>query len=159
DIACVAHAMRDAMRATSADGATGDWGLWFIPLIAEYDGPFYTEEPMPADFQERKVVDQIRADLGVQVEVTNPRSGAGGLVYQYRGPRTLLLIVIARWADVGRAALQALWDRAGDRRLNRINKMREFSAGMACLQPVEVYPGFLNMVQWKNLAEPDAPGE
>jgi hypothetical protein len=159
DIACVAHAMRDAMRATAADGVTGDWGLWFMPLIAEYDGPFYTEEPMPADFQERKVVEQIRADLGAQVEVTNPRSGAGGLVYQYRGPRALLLIVIARWADVGRATLQALWGRAQDRGLNRINKVREFSAGIACLQPVEVYPGFLNVVQWKNLVEPDAPGE
>lgn len=160
DIACVAHAMRDAMRATAADGATGDWGLWFMPLIAEYDGPFYTEEPMPAGFQERKVVEQIHADLGAQVEVTNPRSGAGGdLIYQYRGPRALLMIVIARWADVGRAALQSLWDRAESLGLKRIDQMKEFSSGMACVQPAEVYPGFLNVVQWEKLVEPDKPGE
>ena len=105
----VAHALRDAMHATIDDGTTADWGLWLMPLIASYDGVFYTEEPMPGDFQERKVVEQIRADLGVEVEVTNPRTGAGGdLIYQYRGPRALLLVVIARWADVGRAELQAL---------------------------------------------------
>ncbi|MDX2044369.1 MAG: hypothetical protein SF097_24380 [Acidobacteriota bacterium] len=160
DIACVAHALRDAMHATIEDGTMADWGLWFMPLIAGYDGTFYTEEQTPGDFQERKVVEQIRADLGVEVEVTNPKTDANGnLVYQYRGPRTLLLIVIARQTDTGRAALQALWERAAFLGLKRINQMREFSAGTACIQPMEVYPGFLNSIQWQKLTEPADPGE
>ena len=160
DIACVAHALRDAMHATIEDGTTADWGLWLAPLIAGYDGVFYSEEPMSGDFQERKVVEQIRADLGVEVEVTNPRTGAGGdLIYQYRGPRALLLIVIARRTDVGRAELQALWERAEFLGLKRLKQMREFSAGAACIQPMEVYPGFLNTVQWQKLTEPSDPGQ
>ncbi len=162
DIACVAHALRDVMHATIEDERTADWGLWLMPLIASYDGVFYTEEPMPGDFQERKVVEQIRADLGVEVEVTNPRTGASGdLIYQYRGPRALLLIVIARWTEVGRAELQALWERAEFLGLKRLRQIREFSAGTgtACVQPMEVYPGFLNSIQWQKLTEPSEPGE
>jgi hypothetical protein len=160
DIACVAHALRDTMHATIKDGTLADWGLWLVPLIAGYDGAFYTEEPMPGDFQERKVIEQIRADLGVEAEVANPRTGAGGdLIYNYRGPRALLLIVIARSTGLGRSALQALWERAEYLGLKRLRQMREFTTGTACAQPIELYPGFLPTIQWQKLNEPTDPGE
>ncbi len=160
DIACVAHALRDVMHSTNKAGTTADWGLWLMPLIAGYDGTYYTEEPMPVDFQEQKIVEQIRTDLGFEVDVTNPRTRASGdLIYQYRGPRALLLIVIARWTDVGRSSLQALWERAEYLGLKRLRQMREFTAGTACVQPLEAYPGFLNTLQWQKLTEPSEPGE
>jgi hypothetical protein len=161
DAACVARALREAIHAQAHEGGDVDRGLWIIPLLAIYDGTFYTEEPiLPADFRPDQTIQQIRADIGVQAVIQNPRTGPDGrLVFGYKGPRAMLLIVMARWADVGRAAVQALWERAEFFGVRRLEQAKGFSSGLASLPPVEVYPGFLNPIQWKSLEEPQDPTE
>ncbi|MBZ5538178.1 MAG: hypothetical protein LAO31_19670 [Acidobacteriia bacterium] len=162
DAACVARAMKDAMHAQSLEGDDVDRGLWIFPVVAQYDGTFFTEQPIsPTAFQPNETIRRIRSDsdVGAQVGIQNPHVSAdGNLVFQYRGPRMILLIVIARWADLGRAAVQSLWERAEFLGIRRIDQMRAYSSGLATLLPIEVYPGFLNPVRWQKLAERDSRG-
>jgi hypothetical protein len=158
DAACVARALREVMHAQSPEGEDIDRGLWIVPLLATYDGTFFTEEPiLPSNFQLADTIQQIRADIGVQAQavVQDPRTGYDGrLIFGYRGPRSMLLIVIARWADVGRAAVQALWERTDYLGVQRIEQMKGFSSGLASFSPIEVYPGFVNSVRWTKMQEP-----
>jgi hypothetical protein len=159
DAACVARALRDVIHAQSPEGEDIDRGLWIVPLLATYDGTFFTEEPIvPSNFQLADTIQQIRADIGVQAQavVQDPRTGYDGrLIFGYRGPRSMLLIVIARWADVGRAAVQALWERTDYLGVQRIEQMKGFSSGLATFSPIEVYPGFVNSVRWTKLQQSD----
>lgn len=161
DASCVARAMSEVVHTGETRGSGVEWGLWVIPLLANYDGLFYTEEPIvPKDFDTEKTIQKIRFDVGdqAQVAVTAPKVGSDGqLNFDYRGPRSMLLIVIARSADIGRDAIEALWDRTEYRGLQRLDQMKSFSAGLASFKPIEVYPGFLNGVQWKSLDPPDDP--
>lgn len=161
DAACVARALREVVHSEIIGGKGVDWGIWICPLIANYDGTFYTEEPiLPTDFNPRETIKRVRSDIGAEVVVQDPHAGPGGhLVFRYRGPRALLLIIIARWTDVGRAATEALWERAEYLGLHRIEEMRASSSRLSTLPPIEVYPGFLNSIEWKTLQESDDPNE
>lgn len=159
DAACVARALRDAVHAQSQDGEDVGRGLLIIPLFTNYDGTFYTEEPItPNNFQSAETIQQIRADIGKQAVIQDPRLGNDGrLVFGYQGPRAMLLIVIARWADLGRDAVQALWDRTSEVGVQRIDQMKDFSSGVSIFSPIEVYPGFISPVNWQSLKELDNP--
>lgn len=159
DAACVARALREVIHTQSPEGNDLDRGLWVIPLLANYDGTFYTEEPIfPTNFNAEDTIKQVRADIGVNAVVQNPGTGSDGrLQFKYQGPRSMLLIVIARWADVGRASVQALWERAEYLGVKRVEEMKQFSSELACFTPIEVYPGFLNQVRWDKLRSADDP--
>ena len=160
DADCVAKALRDFVNPQSSKGDDVGRGLWIIPVMATYDGKFYTEEPIvPTNFQTKETIDRIRSDIGVEAVVQAPRTEADGLVFTYQGPRAMLLIVLARWADVGRAAVQAVWERASLNSIDRLEQIKGFSSRLGILKPLEVYPGFLNSVQWKTLQESDKPDE
>jgi hypothetical protein len=161
DAACVARSLKEVVhdRATTGEGL--DTGIWVMPLLANYDGVFYTEEQIvPADFRPEETIKQVRVDVETEAVIQNPHTGSDGrLEFNYRGPRALLLIVIARWSDVGRNAVQALWERSEYLSVRRIEEMKRFSSGTATFSPIELYPGFLNQVKWKTLQEPQNPSE
>lgn len=157
DAACVA---RSLVNWVHGGDTSEDRGVWLVPLVAPYDGTFYTEEAIaPGNFRSQEAIDKIRADIPLDVLIENPQQGPGGnLVYKYRGPRALLLIVLAKKSDVGRAAIQALWERAEYMNVRQMGELRNYSGGIAALTPIEVGPGFLNKVRWSNLREADEPG-
>ncbi|HKO60516.1 MAG TPA: hypothetical protein VJV03_05095 [Pyrinomonadaceae bacterium] len=158
DAACVA---RSLVRWLHGGDTSEDRGVWLVPLIAPYDGTFFTEEAIaPGNFRSDDAIQRIRADIPLDVSIQNPQSGAAGnLVYQYRGPRSLLLIVLAKKSEIGRAAIQALWERAEYMNVKQIKgELREYAGGVAALTAIEVAPGFLNKVSWTSLRESDEPG-
>jgi hypothetical protein len=161
DAACLARALREVTHARATTGEETDTGIWIMPLLATYDGTFYTDERIaPTDFRPEETVQKIRGDINAEAVIQNPRTGSdGSLEFTYRGPRTLLLIVIARWSEVGRNAVQALWESSEYLGVKRIEEVKEFSSGMATLPPIELYPGFLNQVKWNSLQEPQDPSE
>jgi hypothetical protein len=161
DAACVARALKEVVHNRTTTGEALDAGIWVMPLLANYNGPFYTEEQIATtDFRPEETINQIRADIEGEAVIQNPRTDSNGrLEFNYRGPRALLLIVIARWSDVGRNATQALWERSEYMSVRRIEGMKGFSSGIATFLPIELYPGFLNQVAWKNLQEPQDPSE
>jgi hypothetical protein len=161
DAACVARSLKEVVRERATMGEGIDTGIWVMPLVANYDGLFYTEEQIaPADFHPEETIEHIRTDVETEAVIQNAHSGTNGrLEFNYRGPRALLLIVIARWSDVGRNAVQALWERAEYLSVQRIEGVKGFSSRMATFSPIELYPGFLNQVKWKTLQEPQDPSE
>jgi hypothetical protein len=160
DAACVARALQSFINPQTATTEDGDRGIWIIPVVASYSGRFYTEEPItPSDFRSKDTIDKVRSDIDVEAVVQDPRTESNSLVFTYNGPRTLLLIVLARWANVGRAAVQALWERTSLNSIARLKQVKGFSSLTGALEPIEVYPGFLNTVQWKTLKESDEPGD
>ncbi len=157
DAACVA---RSFVNAIHSNDSSDDRGLWFIPLVAPYDGPFFTEELIaPGGFHSDDAIQKVRSDIAIDASIQNPQTGYGGkLVYNYKGPRSLLLIVLAKKSAVGRAAIQALWERADYLNIKQVTEIRNYTGGIAALTPVELYPGFLNKVRWASLKEADDPG-
>src|SRR5262249_23606959 len=77
----------------------------------------------------------------------------GNSVFDYYGPRGLLLVVISRWADVGRGTVEALWEGSEHVNLARIDKLAGFRGGLALMGRIEVYPGYVSPAKWTALME------
>lgn len=164
DAACVARMLREVIGTPGSQPEDVNWGVWVMPLASTYDGLFYTEEPVaPASFDVAKTQQNVRAETGVQPGLDSPATGRDGrLNFKYRGPRMMLLIVIARWAEIGRDAVQALWERMESLRIRRIKKLEELasvSGEVASFPPIEVYPGFVERLEWKSLEGSQEPGD
>lgn len=161
DASCVARALKDVVSAQIGHGSDEDRGVWLIPLWSNYDGLFFTEEGVDATtFDPSTTIQKIRSDLAGEAIIQNPkRGGDGNLVFEYRGPRALLLIVISRWTDIGRSVVQALWNKSELKNVVHLNKLNGLVTGSACFTPIEVYPGYLNQLQWQNLQPSEEPSD
>lgn len=156
DAACVARSLVNAIHSNDTND---DHGVWIIPLIAPYEGQFFTEESIPlSSFNSQAAIEKVRSDIQTDCVIQNPKTDDGGkLVYNYKGPRGLLLIVIAKKGDIGRSAIQALWDRAEYLNIKQVGTLQNYSGGVAALRPIEIYPGYLNKVRWQSLTDSDQP--
>jgi hypothetical protein len=158
DAACVARALRSVVGTPGSQPEKVNWGVWVLPLASNYEGTFYTEEAVaPASFNPSRTQDAVRGETGAQPAVEQPRAGGDGhLEFNYRGPRMMLLIVIARWADLGRDAVEALWERmdaVGIRRAEKMQDLAALSDAVASFPPIEIYPGFSEQVEWRTIEE------
>lgn len=164
DAACIARSLHEVVKTPGSQPEGVDWGVWVMPVAATYDGTFYTEEVIaPTDFKSDVTQNRVLDETGVQPKIENPQTGSDGLLnFKYRGPRMMLLIVIARWSDLGRNTVQALWERMTSLNIARVDKTKDLAAlnnGIASFPPVEVYPGFLERLEWKKLQASDEPGD
>ena len=159
DASCVARSLRAVVSTPGSQPEGVNWGVWVMPLAATYDGIFYTEESIaPSSFDLAGTQQKVRDETGVQPVVGKPvRGGDGRLNFTtYHGPRMLLLIVIARWADLGRDAIETLWERMDGLDIKRADKMQDLAAlsdGVASFSPIELYPGFSDRLEWRDLKE------
>lgn len=158
DAACVARALREAVH----EGETGDVdrGIWIIPLMTTYSGKFFTEERLdPSTFEAAATREAVETDLATSVVVQNPSTAQGRLTFDYEGPRPLLLFIIAKETEIGRAAAYALWRNAEGAGLKQAHTLEELEAdvSLAMLQPIEIYPGLLSRVTWDDLTPIDDP--
>jgi|GEM_PF-1672974 len=164
DPACIAQSLQNALHPLGTAKEVADRGLWIIPILAIYDGLFFTETIAPANFNTAQTIQNVYTDFGLSQEdviVHSPQNDSHGqLKFVYNGPRIMLLIVIARWSDMGRAAVQALWEQTALDGIQQVSQKKGFRSGIAVLSPIiEIYPGFLNPVQWEKLEEPQGPKE
>lgn len=153
DAACVAQALRSAVVSPPADNRAIDRGIWIVPLVTAFDGKFYTEEVIAkSDFDPSRTEAAIRQDLAQQpIAIKSPTNIRDNtLMYNYQGPRTLMLIVIARLATLGRATMQALVEQASYRNFSCIQAIREFKGNIAYFKPIELYPGYFPPVEFEN---------
>ena len=129
-------------------GVTG--GIWLVPLVAMYQGPIYTEQPIdPKSLDTVQAGANVAADTATSGLVTSPsRTASGLLIYSYRGPRLLLAMVLARNAEVGRAFVAALQARMEFARIQRLSSLKQFRNGLAALRPIEVFPGAIPPVEF-----------
>ncbi len=149
DAACVARALARALapRPGQPQGAQG--GVWIVPLVALYDGPLYTEQPIaPGEVNEAAISAAVSAATSTTAVIAKPRSSSGLLVYDYTGPRTLLAVVIARNASVGRAFVAALYARMAFAQVQPLSSLKQFQKGLAALRAIEVFPGAVPGVEW-----------
>lgn len=154
DAACVARSLVDAIH---SNDTSDDRGIWMVPLIAPYEGKFFTEESIsPGSFHSQEAIDKVHSDIPIDSVIQNPQTERGKLVYTYKGPRSLLLIAIAKKSEVGRSAIQALWERADYLNVSKVDALQKYSGGIAALNPIEVYPGYLNKVRWETLKDSDS---
>lgn len=158
DAACVARVLAGFVHGTRESARRG---LHVVPLAAPYEGVYYTERPTSPDSVDwDRTVERIRADTDVEAIIQNPRLGAlGQLEFTYEGPRTLLLLALSREADVGRAAVFELRRSAAPQSVRLAASLKGLNRTVASLAAVEVYPGFLNGVDWKSIQRPTKPSE
>lgn len=157
DAACVARALRDAVHPDGETRGETSRGVWLVPLVAPHDGVFYTEKPIPVgSFDSEAAHEQIRSDIDVDVAIRDPRIDASQrLNFVYRGPRVLLVIVIANVTEVGRAAVAALAETMEQADVRSLKSLKNYNAGIAAFAPVELYPGLAVPIQWGSAVEED----
>lgn len=157
DAACVARVLAD-VRQTQGGGGEAVQGIWILPIVATYDGIYYTEQPR-GDFDAERTIRTVKADVGVDISLTNPgNDNAGNLIFQYKGPRSLLLFILSKNAEVGRSAVSALYETALTAGATRLNEFKEYKSGIAVFEPLEIYPGFIQPVAWKKITEESSSG-
>lgn len=133
DAACVGNELADYLKAGGRAG-----GLWLVPLTLDFNGPFYTERVVPAAGFDQSRVQQPGAEG--EVSIRRPRNtGVGELVYDYRGPRTLVMFIVARRVEAGRALVAALEEA---RAMESVHLTRKGDASF------EVYPGAVPELRW-----------
>jgi hypothetical protein len=129
-----------------------DRGAWIVPLIVPFDGPLFTEQQIPAgSFDPATALESIRVETGQTVAIQNAANSASGeLRFDYRGPRAILVIVVAEPSDLGRVVVAALWESAAQQGFRQTE--RAWPGGsIAVLAPIEVYPGFHPPLDWKSM--------
>lgn len=154
DASCVAKALRNVTHGAGQSGKRG--GLWVLPLVTQYSGKYYTEQyPPSGKFSAGQVVDRVESEIGGDVVVQNiGTSSSGRMTFNYRGPRSLALFVLANDIEIGRAAVHALWQNAPISDLRQIESLNNASSATPnVVRPIEVYPGFVNEVEWEELAK------
>lgn len=156
DAACVARALRDAVHVPQTTAIAPQPGIWILPLWGRHGGVFYTEKSVAtADFDGTASLEKIHDELGQNVSISNPRSDSeGNLVFDYSGPRGLLLIVIARSDDLGRRAVAALRERMAENDVAAVTSIREATGPLSAFPPIELYPGYLPRIEWTGLSDP-----
>lgn len=160
DASCVARALKEVVLSEFAKENDNDPGIWMIPLMSNYNGIFYTEESVKnSAFSREDILKNVETDVGTQAIAQNSKEVGGKLVYDYRGPRSLVLIIISRWSNVGRAATEALWNRSSENSIQQSENLKGFGAKTTALTPIEVYPGFLNSFEWDKLEQSDLPSD
>ncbi len=161
DAACVADMMRDVTHGTTSDAANR--GVWVVPLVSKYEGRFYSERlPSSNGFDAKDVVNQVESEMGGSVSVQGVGTDSQGkLTYDYRGPRSLALIVLAKDPTIGRATVHALWDNARVLGFQRVEGLdgAQGSTDPSVIRPIEVYPGFVNQTTWSSLRRVDDPNQ
>jgi hypothetical protein len=138
DAACVGIQLAEAIRAST--GTTVDAGAWVLPVSAHFDGDFYTERRVQVSSFDPASVDGV-ADA--KAAVSRPRNTQSGeLVYVYRGEKPLLLIVISRPSNLGRAFIAGLVETRSMESGPDIGKR---------YASLELYPGYAPKFRWSSI--------
>lgn len=150
DAACVARALRDAVHLEQTTAVPPQPGIWIIPLWVRHSGVFFSEKPAAtADFDSAASLQKLHDELGQDVSISNARADAeGNLVFDYTGPRGILLIVLARSDDVGRRSVGALRDRMAENGVAAVTSIRQATRPLSAFPPVELYPGYVPRLEW-----------
>jgi hypothetical protein len=157
DAACVARALRDAVHTEQTSLVAPQPGVWLVPLWTHHAGIYYTEKPTGvADFDRTSSLQNVHDEIGQDISIANPRPDShGNLVYDYNGPRGILLIVIAQSDDLGRRAISALQERMGENNVVAIENVKEAKTTLSAWPAIELYPGYLPPIEWVDLKESD----
>ena len=144
DVTCVAKRLREFLNDNAHPG------LWVVPLFANYDGRYSAEgqqipnDPEWADTTARRLKETLGGDIRLRANNGLDRSINP---FFYAGPRTLLLIVLAKDASMGRILLSSLYERANLYQVALVGE--DFTAftgtsdkALAAFTPVELYPGY-----------------
>ena len=158
DTACVARALHAVLTRPAVDAEFPDWGLIIIPLVILYKGPFYTESKVTlGTFDPEVTLKAVTDDFDIKTTITRPRRLKNGtLVFDYRGPRYLLILIIARHHDLARRAAQAFYERASQFGYTLWTNNDERPSRIPLVEtPIEVFPGYLPEMDYKKLTLPD----
>jgi len=145
DAACVANSLMEVMEVYGLTGAPDAGGAWIIPLASEFDGTYFSEQHIPPeDFKSFDVIQTTRNEVKQDVRIEKMRQEKNGdLIYNYHGPREWFLLVIARPAVLGRAAVNGLWQKVGMPDVHSLTSISDLKDGLGVFKPVEVFPGYL----------------
>jgi hypothetical protein len=150
DLGCVADKLSQAM-ATGPVPKSEPAGLWIIPIITGYNGLFFTEQLRPIrDFNASVVESNVSRDTGQRGaragQPSNDRNG--DLMFQYSGPRMMMVIVMTHYASAGRGYVREIYNSAIAAAISVKQSPTAFVGGTSLLPPVEVYPGWAHPTGW-----------
>lgn len=154
DPACVARSLWAAIQPAPGSSQDTFGGLWIVPMASLYEGPYYTDKVLPTgSFNSSMVQESVRRDTGGVARVDKTfLDKSGRLAYEYHGPRALVVLVLSKDAELGRAVVGALAARRAETPIEAISSLKDFRAGLAAMPPIEVYPGYVPQLTWRKAA-------
>jgi hypothetical protein len=143
DASCVGESLgRYAVR------DNGGGGIWLIPTKLPFSGRLYTERHIPASDFDPDIASKMVGESVKIGRASNTQSGE--LVFDYAGPRALLVFVLAKDVVLGRAYVAAMQD---------ISAMEGFSRDRSGAKRVvgtfELFPGYVTPRKWTALRVSD----
>ncbi len=152
DAACIARALATTLQPLAGENKDVLPGIWIVPLIADYSGRFFAEQPIAPDgFDVNNAIANSTRESRTQTAVTDPARGYRGLLeYKYTGPRALFALILSRNVQLGRAMAAAMMSRRSFSQIGFARTWRDFSGGLAALNPIEVFPGIVPRVEWSS---------
>lgn len=149
DAACIGRALSDQLAPRPGAPQNVPAGLWLVPMAALFNGPLYTEQFAHQDFRPDASAGNVARDTATHAALGEPGKDRNGkLVFDYKGPRGLLALVLSHDAEVGRAFVAALAGRAAPNTIQTLESLKQFQTGLAVMAPIEVFPGYLPPVHW-----------
>lgn len=144
DVTCVAKKLREFIDANPHPG------MWIVPLFGRYDGKYAAEGQQIPNNPEwaEQTTEHLKETLGGDIRLrANDSEDRATNPFFYTGPRTLLLIVLAKDASMGRIFLSSLYERAPHYRVALLGEnFTSFNAmadkPLGAFTPVELYPGY-----------------
>jgi hypothetical protein len=116
-------------------------GLWVVPLVGLYDGRLDLEgQTVPPGTTPEAVAANVKQTFSsITLEQTVV---ALGHAPTYRGPRIVLLVVLAKDASLGRSFIRHLMERSALSQVQRIGTTTaQYRSGVGVMLPIEVLPG------------------
>ncbi len=143
DVTCVAKKLRQFIDSNPHPG------IWIVPMFGRYDGKFTTEgQQIPNDPQwAETTAKRLKETLGGTIMIrANGDIDRAVNPFFYTGPRTLLLIVLARDVSLGRIFISSLYERASLYRVTLLGEnftsFNTTDKPLGAFTPVELYPGY-----------------
>jgi hypothetical protein len=150
DAACIARALAATLEPHPGESKAISPGIWIVPLVANYDGRFYTEQPIAPDaFDAQTATANSTAESTVQTAIAHPVRGYHNLLeYKYTGPRGLFILILSRDVRLGRAMAGAMMSRRSFSQIGSAASWLDFTGGVAAMPPIEVFPGIVPQIEW-----------
>jgi hypothetical protein len=154
DTGCVARRLQEFVARNP------DCGIWAVPAVGQYEGPFSTEgQPVPTD---AAYVSRVLANIRGVFPKADPDmrlGGATGGTLAYKGPKYLLNLVLSKKHQLGRAYLRSWMELLEPLRLARLSDdVSTFDPSahrLGILRASEIYPGLIPDLSSVSVSEPN----
>lgn len=143
DTGCVAAALAKSVSPKPGQSQESVAGLFLVPVMFLHQGRFLTERVLaPQDYDSAIALHHVANDTATTASVEGVAIGSDKtMLFNYKGPRTVYLLIHSENRSVGQSFLARLYEQATHEPVQLIGNAASYQRDIALLQPIELFPG------------------